>query len=414
MSKFFVSVFVMMFSLSAQAETRTVNELVSEALSKNPEVAIYEAEIQAAKANHSVAGSLQNPELNFGIGRNKIESPAGDSSGSAFTAGINQPLDWPGRRSLKESIAKGDVELAELGLERFKFNLASKVRVLAQKIAAGQNISKAAKQVAGRYGELKGVLGQRRPAGVAPQVELSAIEAAAVVAQLKAVEADVAVQADMMELNRITGMNITDTVNVTETSFNLQKLPSDAELFRMAAENNYDIRIRRSELEQQGFKVDLAENERYPTFTVGPFISRENADEKQTIIGMNLSVPIPLWDGGSAKVSSAKARQSQAETNLNLEQREIEKKLVEAALLFRTHQSRLAVSNVSAFSGSAAEAERHYQLGGVPTAIYITMQDKYLEAVEAVNNARIKGLEAGLMIEEMTGAPGSVVKLEKE
>ena len=65
-----------------------------------------------------------------------------------------------------------------------------------------------------------------------------------------------------------------------------------AALLNTAAEHNYDLRVRRSELEQQGLKVALAKNERYPTFTVGPALSQERASEKETIIGLSLSVPL--------------------------------------------------------------------------------------------------------------------------
>ncbi len=411
MLKFFLSLSIIIFSNAAFAKNYTVKQLVNEAISKNHEIAAYEAAIKATKANHLVSGRLQNPELEFGIGRNKVSSPAGNSDGLAYTASITQPIDWPGRLSLRQAIAKRDVELAELGLEHFKFNLASKVRILAQKIVVGQYISKMSKQNAARYGKLKDAMDQRKLAGIAPQIELSTIEAATLSAQLKVTESDINVQADIMELKRITGMNIDKNISVTGTSFKLGKLPLDKELFRMAAENNYDIHIKRSELEQQGFKVNLAKNERYPTFSTGPFISQENADEDQTVVGMNFSIPLPVWNNGSAKVSSAKAQQVQAEANLNLQQRNIEKQLMQAALIFRSNQSRLNAADTSSISSSAAEAENYYQLGSLPIATYITMQDKYLEAVTAVSKAKIYGLEAALMIEELTGAPGSIVKL---
>lgn len=404
----------LMISTAALAEKHVVDQLVKEALSKNPEIAAYEAEIEAAKAAHEVAGVMQNPEVSFGVGRNSISSPGNDSTGMAYSASFSQPIDWPGRRGLREAIADQDIALAELGLERFKFNLASRVRVLAQKIAANQNVSKASSKVSKRYDELRKTLGERRPAGVAPQLELGAIKAAAAVAGMKATEANVALRASVMELNRIAGLKVTEETEVSVSGFELKELPSDTALFRKAAEHNYDVRIKRSELEQQGYKVELAENERYPTFSVGPFMSQERAREDQTIVGLNVSVPFPMWDSGAAKVSSAKAKQTQAEVNLNLVQREVEARLAEAAMVFRTHQNRLQSSGLDGISSAAEEAERHYQLGGVPISTYITMQDKYLEAVEAVSNAKVKALEAGLRIEEMTGAPGSVVKLGKK
>lgn len=400
---------------NAAAETpkRSVDALVNEVLARNPEIAFYEAEIAAAKAGRSVAGKLQNPELNLDIGRKRVSSGAGASEGLAYSASLAQPIEWPGRLGLRKAIANGDIALAELGLERFKFHLASKVRVLAYTLTAHQDFSNSANEVADRYYDLKEVLVQREPAGIAPQLEVTTIEAAAIVAQARAAKADIEVQKALLELNQLTGLRADSPLIVTRAPFTLAELPSAETLLRNTAENNYDIRIRRSEFEQQGFKVQLAENERYPTFTVGPFISQEKADEKETVIGLTFSVPIPVWDNGKANVSTAQARQMQAEATLNAAQREVEKKVMESVLLFRSHQKRLGLwkeGGVKKFSESASLADRHYRLGAVPINTYVELQDKYLEAAEAINEAQAEALEAALQLEELTGTPGSIVR----
>lgn len=420
MSRFYVLTLILFTVLqtSAHAETpqRTVDELVKEVLAKNPEIAFYEAEITAAKAGRSVAGRLENPELSMEVGRNRVSTGNGASEGIAYSASLAQPIEWPGRLGLRKAIANRDIELAELGLERFKFHLASKVRVLAYTLATHQDIAVAANSVADRYNDLRAVLVQREPAGIAPQLEVKTIEAAALVAQARAAKADIEVQKTLLELNQLTGIRADTPLIVKRSPFTLASLPSTEELLRSAAENNYELRIRRSELEQQGFKVELAKNERYPTFKVGPFISQERADEDQTIIGLNLSVPIPIWNSGKANVTTAQARQIQAEATLTAAQREMEKKLMESVLLFKSHQKRLDLwkgNSVGKFSEAAGLADRHYRLGAVPITTYVELQDKYLEAAEAVNEAEAEALEAALSLEELTGMPSSIVKSAK-
>ena len=63
------------------------------------------------------------------------------------------------------------------------------------------------------------------------------------------------------------------------------------------------------------------------------------------------------------------------------------------------------------FADAATLADRHYRLGAVPIATYVELQDKYLEAVEALSEANEQALAAALSLEELTGAPGSIVKL---
>lgn len=412
----FLIALALVLPATAENRPRNIDSLVSEVLNRNPEIAFYEAEIAAAKAGRSTAGRLANPELSLEFGKNRLSSGAGASEGLAYAASLSQPIEWPGRLGLRKAIANRDIELAELGLNRFKFFLASKVRVLAYTLASHQEVSAAANVVAARYTDLKDVLVQREPTGIAPQLEIKTIEAAAIVAQAKAAKADIEVQKVLLELNKLMGVRADTPLIVGRSPFTLAALPPAEELLRRTAENNYDLRIRRSELEQQGFKVELAKNERYPTFSVGPFISQQNADEDQTVVGLSLSLPLPLWNSGKSNVSAAQARQIQAAASLNALQRELEKKVIESLLLFTSHQKRLKLwkqDSLGGFAEAAELADRHYRLGAVPITTYVGLQDQYLEATEAVNQAQAEALEAALSLEELTGLPGSVVKPAK-
>ena len=64
-------------------------------------------------------------------------------------------------------------------------------------------------------------------------------------------------------------------------------------LVASARENNFEIRMRQAELEQQGFKASLARNERYPSFSVGPYVFQERARDTEQQFGIQVSVPLP-------------------------------------------------------------------------------------------------------------------------
>lgn len=424
MARFILIVFILLvLSVPACAEPpqpqRSIDALIKEVLARNPEIAFYQAEIDAARAGRSVAGRMSNPELSVELGRKRVTSPeSAAAEGLAYAVSISQPIEWPGRLGLRKAIANRDIRLAELGLERFKFHLASKVRVIAYRLASQQEISVAANEVADRYSDLKAVMVQREPAGIAPQLEVRTIEAAAIIAQSRAAKADIEVQKGLLELNRLIGARADSPLVVVRPPFVLADLPSTEMLFWNASENNYDLRIRRSELEQQGFKVKLAKNERYPTFTVGPFLSQERAsNEKETVVGVNFSVPVPVWNDGKANVSIAQSRQMQALATLHAAQRDIEKQVMESVILFKSQQKRLNLwkgQGVAKFREAASLADRHYRLGAVPIATYVELQDKYLEAVEAINEAQAQALEAALSLEELTGTPTTIVQPFKQ
>lgn len=415
---FFSFLLLSPISTLSAAETKSsavpIADLVARTLAANPEIRFYEAEIATAQAAHITAGRPSNPELSLQVGQNRVTSPEGRSNGLAFAAELAQPIEWPGRLGLRKAIANRDIALAELGLERFRFHLASRVRVLATTLAAQQDISNAANDVASRYASLREVMVQREPAGIAPQLEVTTIEAAALVAESRAAKAAVAVQKALLELNQLMGRAADAPLAVKRTAVDIKAAPSLVSLLVLAMNNHYGLRIRRAELEQQGFKVELAKNERYPSITVAPFVETQNTRslDDQTVAGIGVSFPLPFWKTGKAEVTAAQAKRLQVQATLSAAQREVEREVTESFLIFKTQQARTAIwqgDAVTKFSEAAALADRHYRLGAVPMGIFVELQDKYLEAVESITEAQSQVLEAALNLEELTGSPGSLI-----
>src|SRR5436309_7366566 len=187
----------------------------------------------------------------------------------------------------------------------------------------------------------------------------------------------------------------------------MELTPATKTEMRLAAAwtNNFELRMRQAELEQQGFKVDLARKEKYPAFTVEPYFSRERAVDNETQAGIGLSVPLPLWNRNEGKVASEEARREQAITSLLVAQQTVERQVVEKAGAYRTKLEEMAKwrpDSVQQFKEAAALADRHYRLGAVPIATYAELQKQYLEAVEALLDTRREALEAGQHIRLLT------------
>lgn len=404
-------------SLAAMAADKpspvSIDQLVTATLAANPELKFYEAEIQAAKAGRRVAGKLPNPELSLDVGRMRVAGSDAAAEGLAYAATLAQPIEWPGRLGLRKAIANGDITLAELGLARFRSYLMARVRVLGFALSMQQQKAEAAAEVAERFTAVRDVLVQRDPAGITPLLETRIIEAAAVGVQRRAGEAAVAMQKTLLELNQLMGKRADSPLVVKREEFELVEMPSVASLLGQAAMQNFDLRVRRAELEQQGLKVALAKNERYPTFTVGPTINDQLPGERQTTVGIAVSVPLPFWNSGKANVEAAEARRTQAEAILNAALREMERKVTEAALIVQTQRQRLAgwkPESMQSFSEAAALADRHYRLGAVAVSNYLEMQDRYLEAVEAINETRLEVLQSALELEQLIGATKPFIK----
>ena len=400
LSSLFPLSFIFYSSLaSANSTPVTINALVEQTLAENPEIKFYEAEVAYAKTTQKKAALWANPELSVDAGRKTVHGLGSSSSGLAWSVGLAQPFEWPGRISLRKAIANSEVELAELGVAKFKQVLAGKVRTLAFSLAMHQEREAAAAEVQQRLVTLRDTIVQRDPAGITPLLEAKIIEAAAIVLEKKAADAAAATQKALLELNQLRGHPADERLVVQSMQFTFPTYPSLSQLLSQTAAHNYDLKTRLREFQSQGLKVSLARNERFPTFSLGPMISQERSGDRETVIGIGVSLPLPIWDNGGATVDAAEARRIQAQVLLMTTQREIERQVTEAALKYETLRKRLVVwktDSLASFKEAAALADRHYRLGAVEMPLYIELQEKYLEAMEAINETKSAALEAAL------------------
>ena len=317
-----------------------------------------------------------------------------------------QNFEWPGRLGLRKAIANRDVELAELGLARFRASLASRIRVLAYGLYAAEEKAEAAAEVAARIHALKEVLVQRDPAGITPLLETRVIEATELTTQRQAAETTLAVESALLELNALRGLTHTERLVIAPETLSFHPVAELPQLISLARTNNFDLRLRAVELQQQGFRVDLAKNERWPGIGVGPMISEENAVDRERIIGAEVSFPLPLWNRNGANIEAAKARQSQAETLLAVAQRDTDRQVIRAATTYRTklrEMERWRPDAAAHFRDAAEAADRHYRLGAVPVSTYVELQRQYLDAVNGLLDTKREALEAAAQLAQRRG-----------
>jgi cobalt-zinc-cadmium efflux system outer membrane protein len=385
----------------------TPSALVRQALANNPELRFYAAEMAAAKGALKTAGTIRNPELNTQAGyknaRDNFGGPSGE--GAAWSISVNQTFEYPGRIALRKAIAKGDIDLAGLHLQQFRLTLAARVRTLAYSISIAQERSMAAREVADRFQALSDVLAQRPPAGTTPLLEMRIIDANTLNFRRQELEAVLAAKTAVAELNQLCGRPTDAALQVRAGELKLLQTSLQT-LVDAARANAFDIRTRQRELAQQGFKVALARNERFPAIAIGPYYLQENAVEKEHQAGIGISLPLPLWDRNIGNIETSKARQEQARASLLATQREVERRVNQSAATFEMKREQIAnwqVDAVAKFREAAELADRNYRLGAVALPVYVETQKQYLEIVGALQEMKKDALQAAQELEILTG-----------
>lgn len=400
---------------NAKSGNLPLEQVVSAVLKRNPELAFYEAEVRAAQGELRTAKALPNPEASFGVGRKREREDGLSAEGKAWSVSVSQPFEFPGRIALRKAIAGQKVAIAQAGLKQFRAALAARARTLGYKLLVANERAKAAERVADRGQELVSVLVQRDPGGVAPLLETKIIEASVIKLRREATKAATEAQAALFELNQLRGEPLSAGLRIARTDVTLPLLPSVDELVATAVENNLELRMQKSELESQGFQVALSKNERWPSVSVAPYYAEERAGSDERTFGLDVSVPLPLWNQNTGNIEAAAARRDQAQTSLLLTQRRVERELREKAFGYHLKMQEIArwrANTVQELEDAAELGDRHYRLGAIPVSTYVELQEQYLEALGAIFEAKTEALENLHTIEVLTGSSLATTKAD--
>lgn len=404
--------FLILISVNAYADSTSVDSLVNEVLEKNPEIQSYRAEIDAANGARTTAGTWANPEVGGSIGQKKVWSGGEDgdttTKGKTFDISIMQPVEWPGRLSLRKAIAQRDIELAELGLEQFRALLQIRAKVALYHLFAAREVQTATQEVSNHFRALKEVLSQRSPAGLTPLLETRVIETMELNTQRKATQASIAAQEALNEWNLLRGAPADADFPLSPIAVDFKPLKESKDaLAALVLSNDYTVRQRVIELERQNSRLGLAENERMPAVSIGPVISQEKAGDKERVIGGAVSVPLPLWNQNQGNVHVEKARRVQSEVSLDLAKRDAENRFSLAMVAYERKLKEISEWKPEAiqhFKEAAELADRHYRLGSVPVTVYVELQTQYLEALQGLHDTRAEALDAAGQLELLTGS----------
>ena len=267
--------------------------------------------------------------------------------------------------------------------------------MLCYRLLAAQDRAAVASEVAQRLRDLIALLVQREPAGPSPLIEMRILEGNAATLNRRATQTQIELKSAQFELNLLRGVSMSLPVEIARQNVNLPTLPDSGQLIASADGRNFDLQTRRTELEQQGFRVLLARNEQWPSVKLGPYTAGENVVDSKRELGLSLSMPLPFWNQARGSEEAAKARLNQAEVSLDTAMREVERKIVTAADSYKKELKKLG-ENMPQLLGQLREAAKladdNYRLGVLRISTCTEIQSQYLQGTDAVLDSRLDAL----------------------
>jgi len=392
-------------AVEKKAQRLSLNALTKQVQNNNPELKFYRAEIEAAKGGHQQAGIWQNPTLSTSMAADRTRSGGVTSDGIVWGASLVQTFPYPGRIALRRAIADQDIKMAELGLQQFTAALDARAQLLGYILIVSHQKANAASEVATRLQGLRDALIQRDPAGVAPLLALRIVEASLVTFRKKSIEANRELQRALFKINLLRGKPFDSPLELSHSELSFPKIPAMNSLLAGSRMGNFEIQMRKVELEQQGFKLTLNENQRWPSVSVGPFFDQDQSAGRESIAGIGVSLPLPLWNRNAGNIEVAKARSKQAEVSLYLVQLKVEQSVMETYLAFQLYSNEMTLwqkDSIEKFREAAELGDRHYRLGSLPIATYIELQREYLGALDSILSVQQEALNSILQLRILT------------
>lgn len=288
------------------------------ALMNNKEIMVLQKEIEKSEVELRVASRIiqKNPEIEGAI---KARKGSSGQNSLDFELSMSLPLEIKGQRKYRNKIARANLSIAKLQLEKKKLEVALKIKKLFIDITALKEKLRALQDILRIERDLAGWLRVKSDHGEISPITLNTVnlEVSRRQEQILKIKEDVLQKRDELELV----MNYTIPKS-TVIIYKWPEIPSIRdlkELLDLAYRNNPDIKISSLIAKIGTDRLNLVKAEAFlPTIAPSLIFSREDRDY---LMGIGLSLPLPIFNRKSEEIKAANFEREKnlLETKINRE-----------------------------------------------------------------------------------------------
>ncbi len=326
---FFIFVILVLFghhsrSIAGGQKTYTLDALVSIAIEKNPSVAVFNANLETAKASVISARAYPNPEMEFQGGSAKSLDTS--VSQGEYSIGIGQPLERPKKRLYRQQAAEAEVMALERDAENFRLEIKTAVKRAFYQLLLTEKVLEIANENHKTVKELLRIVDVRVKAGEAPEFELVKAKVELLRADKELKKAANMLVISKASLNAILGNALEAGFDIKGEFIIREKKYDHNELLSNAMQEHPLILKAKNYAEAKGFALEMEKASIFPDVTVRGFFNRETDKESY---GIGFSMPIPFWYQRKGEIAGASAEKIKAEAELHRTRVELSKSITE-------------------------------------------------------------------------------------
>jgi cobalt-zinc-cadmium efflux system outer membrane protein len=387
-------------------QIRTLDQLVGEALTNNPELKAIEADLEEVKGTRLQAGLWKNPDVSGFYAWRQVRSPGANNDGFSDQFSITQTFEFPGKATLRKALADQDVALGQIGLVQFRLALAGRVKILAYRYALAEQNREAADLVVARSHALIALLDKRPKAGLQAMFDGGILEGN--LQDLAVTQHDLALEAvtSLSELNILRGWPASTPLKVILPA-NLPSLPSSLDHLLVTSLNTSPIlQMKEMDLKKAQLQVKASKLDPAPDFVIGPFYSLDKAGDHDEKIGASLTVTLPVWNQNQGNITASKAALVKTEATQEQARRDLElsiTKIYQSRQLLDAQLSQTKPELLQNLAQLADMADRQYRLGTINLTTFLEVQRQYLSTLRNVHQTTLDANSLDLDLLLLTG-----------
>jgi outer membrane protein TolC len=357
-------------SQSANGQVLTLDELVAEALEKNPEILAARRKFDAATKRPSQLGTLPEPKFsftNFGVGH-----PASALNGSDFAyvgIGVSQEFPFPGKLSLLKQVAKKEADSERQMVLETELRVVSRLKQAYYDLYYSHKaieIVEKNRELLDRFTKIAEAK-YRVGSGIQQDVLKAQVEISTLMQRLEMLGQQKASLSAFINsfLDRPVSTELGNPAQVNKSELNRTL----EELLRLAQENAPRIRSRQELLDSGTFALNLARKEYMPHFG-GSFQYQKTGSLYPDYYMATLEVKVPLyfWRKQRLGVEEAATRLVEMRHEYRMSSQEISFGVKDQFLMAKTSERLLAMYEQGVIPQAAASLESAlagYQTGKV-------------------------------------------------
>lgn len=378
-------------SVHAEEKTVTLQQIIAIAKEQNRELKALREEKGIGEAGRLRAGLYPNPVLELD---GSTGAMTGSSGENRLAVGVSQEFLIGGKR--EKRLAVSDAELA-----RFDNRFKDAERQLIAEIKTGYYdllLAEGRRDLANRSRELNNQLLQiareRFGAGEIAELDVNLAKVETARSAGKSIEAERELVPLQQRLLTLMGASSTENLKFAAPTETKSVAANLAELKTLALDKRPDLQAAAAEKNKGEAEVVLAEAERLPNVTAGVGIGWERSEtslggleerNSDYLIGLRLSVPIPVFDKNQAGIKEALAKKSSAEIRQQFIRQNIEREVESAYWRLTTAEKALNIYTreiIPQLTENLKLVQEAYRLGETGILAVIEEQKKFIEVNE--------------------------------